>query len=131
MESINSAPIKDGITYYNILKRPEINIEDLEKFSNFDYSNEVKEQVNINIKYQGYIAKAEREAAKMNDLDNKLIPDDIDYSKIKNIASEAKQKLAEVRPKSIGQALRISGVNPADISILMIYLKKEYHYDRK
>lgn len=131
LESINSAPIKDGITYYNILKRPEINIEDLEKFSNFDYSNEVKEQVNINIKYQGYIAKAEREAAKMNDLDNKLIPDDIDYSKIKNIASEAKQKLAEVRPKSIGQALRISGVNPADISILMIYLKKEYHYDRK
>ena len=131
MESINSAPIKDGITYYNILKRPEINIEDLEKFSNFDYSNEVKEQVNINIKYQGYIAKAEREAAKMNDLDNKLIPDDIDYSKIKNIASEAKQKLAEVRPKSIGQALRISGVNPADISIFMIYFKKEYHYDRK
>ena len=129
--SINSTPIKDGITYYNILKRPEISIEDLEKFSNFDYSNEVKEQVNINIKYQGYIAKAEREAAKMNDLDNKLIPDDIDYSKIKNIASEAKQKLAEVRPKSIGQALRISGVNPADISILMIYLKKEYHYDRK
>ena len=61
----------------------------------------------------------------MNDLDNKLIPDDIDYSKIKNIASEAKQKLTEVRPKSIGQALRISGVNPADISILMIYLKKE------
>ena len=131
LESINSTPIKDGITYYNILKRPEINIEDLEKFSNFDYSNEVKEQVNINIKYQGYIAKAEREAAKMNDLDNKLIPDDIDYSKIKNIASEAKQKLTEVRPKSIGQALRISGVNPADISILMIYLKKEYHYDRK
>ena len=62
----------------------------------------------------------------MNDLDNKLIPDDIDYSKIKNIASEAKQKLTEVRPKSIGQALRISGVNPADLTILAIYLKKEY-----
>ena len=67
----------------------------------------------------------------MNDLDNKLIPDDIEYSKIKNIASEAKQKLAEVRPKSIGQALRISGVNPADISLIMVYIKKEYFYEQK
>ena len=67
----------------------------------------------------------------MVDLDNKKIPDDIDYSLIKNIASEARQKLSEVRPTSIGQALRISGVNPADISILMVYLKKEYYYDKR
>lgn len=131
LESINSTSLKDGISYYDLLKRPEISFEDIEKFKKFDYSSEVKEQVNINIKYKGYIVKAEREADKMIDLDEKLIPEDIDYSKIKNIASEAKQKLAEVKPKSIGQALRISGVNPADISILMVYLKKEYYHDRK
>lgn len=67
----------------------------------------------------------------MVDLDEKLIPDDIDYDKIHNLASEAKQKLKEIRPTSIGQALRISGVNPADISLIMIYLKKEYLYDSK
>ena len=69
----------------------------------------------------------EKEAEKMIDLDNKKIPDDIDYGRIHNLASEAKQKLNEIRPTSIGQALRISGVNPADISILMVYIKKEYH----
>ena len=67
----------------------------------------------------------------MVDLDEKLIPDDIDYDKIHNLASEEKQKLKEIRPTSIGQALRISGVNPADISLIMIYLKKEYLYDSK
>ena len=68
--------------------------------------------------------KAQREAEKMERLEAKKIPEDIDYNQIKNIASEARQKLQEVRPTSIGQALRISGVNPADISILMVYLKK-------
>jgi tRNA uridine 5-carboxymethylaminomethyl modification enzyme len=67
----------------------------------------------------------------MVDLDNKLIPADIDYDKIHNLASEAKQKLKQVQPTSIGQAIRISGVNPADISLIMVYLKKEYHYDNK
>ena len=81
----------------------------------------------MNIKYEGYILKAQKEANKMLELDNKIIPEDIDYNKIKNIASEARQKLNEVRPTSIGQALRISGVNPSDISILIVYLKKEYY----
>ena len=67
----------------------------------------------------------------MRRLEVRLIPEDINYDNIKNLASEARQKLKEVEPTSIGQALRISGVNPADISLLMIYLKKEYHYDRK
>jgi len=127
----DSAILKDGITLYNILKRPEINIKDIEEFYSLNYEEDVKEQVQINIKYEGYIKKAEKEASKMVDLDDKKIPEDIDYEKIHNLASEAKQKLKEVRPTSIGQALRISGVNPADVSILMIYLKKEYHYDRK
>lgn len=127
----DSAILKDGITLYNILKRPEICIKDIEEFYSLNYEDEVKEQVQINIKYEGYIKKAEKEAIKMVDLDDKKIPEDIDYEKIHNLASEAKQKLKEVRPTSIGQALRISGVNPADVSIIMIYLKKEYHYDRK
>ena len=68
-----------------------------------------------------------KEAQKLLNLESKKIPEDIDYSKIKNLASEAKQKLSEIRPTSIGQAIRISGVNPADISILSVYLKKEYN----
>ena len=87
--------------------------------------------LDINIKYAGYIKKANIEASKMVDLDNKKIPDDIDYDKIHNLASEAKQKLKQIRPTSIGQAIRISGVNPADISLIMVYLKKEYLYDSK
>ena len=128
---INSTPLKDGITLYNLLKRPEINIKILDKFINLDFDSEIVEQVEINNKYEGYISKVEKEAQKMLNLDNKLIPDDIDYNKIHNIANEAKQKLNEVRPTSVGQALRISGVNPSDISILMIYLKKEYNNDRR
>ena len=67
----------------------------------------------------------------MKKLEDKLIPENIDYDKVKNIASEARQKLKEVRPTSIGQAIRISGVNPADISVLMVYLKKEFRNDSK
>ena len=95
------------------------------------YTKEELEQVEIIIKYEGYIEKANREAKKMLELEEKKIPEDIDYDKIKNIASEARQKLKEVKPTSIGQAIRISGVNPADISIMMVYLKKEYYNDRK
>ena len=129
--SINSTPLKDGISLYELLKRPEINMDHINHFIDLDFDDEIKEQVYINIKYEGYIVKANKEAEKMVNLDNKMIPNDIDYDKIHNLASEAKQKLKEVMPTSIGQALRISGVNPADISILMIYLKKEYHYDRR
>lgn len=125
--SLNSSPIKDGISLYNLLKRPEITIEKLSHFIEINYNKDVIEQVEINTKYEGYLIKAEKEAEKMKRLENKLIPDSIDYDKVKNIASEARQKLKEVRPTSIGQALRISGVNPADISVLMVYLKKEYN----
>ena len=127
LESLNSAILKDGITLYDLLKRPEITMENIKNFYNIDYSEEVINQVEIFIKYEGYINKANKEASKMVDLDNKKIPEDINYDLIHNLASEAKQKLKEIKPTSIGQALRISGVNPADISILMIYLKKEYH----
>lgn len=124
MKSIPTALLKDGITLYDLLKRPEIKMEHLQHFIELPFDKNILEQVEINIKYEGYIMKASREAEKMIRLEQKKIPENIDYNDIKNIASEARQKLQEVRPTSIGQALRISGVNPADISILMIYLKK-------
>ena len=124
IESISSTPLKDGMSLYEFLKRPEIKINDLEHFVEIPFSKEVKEQVEINTKYEGYIKKANKEAEKMLSLEAKKIPEDIDYSKIPNLASEARQKLAEICPTTLGQASRISGVNPADISILMVYLRK-------
>lgn len=126
LESISSSPLQDGMTLYQFLKRPEIKMENIEHFLSLPYQEEIKEQGEIQVKYEGYIEKANRDAEKMEKLENQKIPVDIDYDKIHNIASEARQKLKEVSPTSIGQALRISGVNPSDISILSIYIKKEY-----
>ena len=131
LEKINTQSIKDGITLYDLIRRPEVSIKNLEEIFEIPYDDEVKKQIEIEIKYEEYITKAKKEAEKMINLENKKIPDNINYDDIKNLASEAKQKLKEVRPTSIGQALRISGVNPADISILMIYLKKEYNNGNK
>ena len=127
LKSINSAELKDGITLYNLLKRPEINIDNILNFVTLNYEKEILDQVEIQIKYEGYIAKAEKEAIRMISLEDKRIPENIDYDKIHNLASEARQKLKEIQPTSLGQAIRISGVNPADISILTVYIKKEYH----
>ena len=131
LENLGTTRINDSISLYNLLKRPEISIESLLKYFPNEYDNDILEQVEINIKYEGYIKKELAEAQKMVDLDNKKIPEDINYDKIHNLASEAKQKLKQIKPTSIGQALRISGVNPADISILMIYIKREYFYESK
>ena len=117
------------MTLEQLLKRPEITVSFLENFIDFKYNDEIKEQVEIYLKYEGYIQKAYKEAEKMLKLEKKQIPSDIDYDKIRNIASEARQKLKEVRPSTIAQAIRISGVNPSDISILSVYLKKEYGKD--
>ncbi len=117
---------RQNITYAEALKRPEITMDFLNNFHEFNYDLEVKYQVEINFKYIGYIEKAYKEAEKLQKIEEKQIPDDIDYQKIKNLASEAKQKLDKVRPRTIAQASRISGVNPSDIAILAVYLKKEY-----
>mgnify|MGYP000275059167 FL=1 len=114
------------LNYYDLLKRPEITMKFIENFIEINYLNEVKEQVEINAKYDGYIKKAYKEVEKLSRLEEKQIPDDIDYQKVANLASEARQKLEKIRPKTIAQASRISGVNPVDISVLTIYLKKEY-----
>ena len=129
LQTLNTPLLKDGISVYNLLKRNEITIKDLEKLDliKLKYSKEVIEQVEISIKYEGYIAKVEREAAKMLKNEEKQIPKDINYDLIPNLATEARQKLKKINPTSIGQALRISGVNPSDVSILMVYLRKYYN----
>ncbi len=109
------------------LKRPEVKIIDYKDRFSKKYSKEVLEQVEINHKYEGYIAKAKKEAEKMIKLGKKQIPDDIDYKKVDNLATEARQKLEKIRPRTIDQATRISGVNPSDIAILMVYLKRYYN----
>ena len=127
LEKVNSSTLKDGISLYDLLKRPEIKMENIKHFVNLDeYEKEIKENVEINIKYEGYINKVNKEIIDYKKLESKKIPSDIDYDKIINLASEAKQKLKEVRPVTLAQALRISGVNPIDISLLSIYIKKEY-----
>ena len=124
IEKIPSTPLKDGISLYDFLKRPEVTLENIKHFIEINYTNEEQEQVEINAKYEGYIKKANKEASKMLSLEEKNIPEDINYDEVPNLASEARQKLSEVRPTTIGQASRISGVNPADISILMVYLRR-------
>ena len=127
LEKVNSSTLKDGISLFDLLKRPEIKMENIKHFVNLDeYEKEIKENVEINIKYEGYINKVNKEIIDYKKLESKKIPSDIDYDKIINLASEAKQKLKEVRPVTLAQALRISGVNPIDISLLSIYIKKEY-----
>ena len=121
---------KYNINLYELLKRPEITIQflkQLDSFKELNYSNDIYEQVEIELKYGGYIEKAYKEAEKLQKIEEKEIPEDLNYDDVKNLASEAKQKLNKVRPKTIAQASRISGVNPADISILAVYLKKEYN----
>ena len=124
LESIGSTPLLDGITLFDLLKRPEIEYDHVKKYLDCDYSSDVIEQVVISIKYEGYIAKANKEAEKMLEYEKIKISDKLDYSLVPNLAKEAVQKLNEVKPISIGQALRISGVNPADISMLLLYLKR-------
>lgn len=125
LESINSPILKDGISAKDLMKRPEVHYSDIVKMCNLEnpltYPND--NQIDIEIKYQGYIDKAYKEAKRVLKLETVTIPQDINYDEIPNLASEAKEKLKQVKPLTIAQANRISGVNPADISILLVYLE--------
>ncbi|WP_152657458.1 tRNA uridine-5-carboxymethylaminomethyl(34) synthesis enzyme MnmG [Oceanobacillus sp. CFH 90083] len=126
MKSAGAAPMKEAVKAYDLLKRPELTYEYVDQMieSDNDLSDDVKEQVAIQIKYEGYIKKAKEQVARMLKMEDKKIPADIDYSVINGIATEAVEKLKKVRPLSVGQASRISGVNPADISILLVYIEQ-------
>jgi len=126
---IGSAELTQGGSIIMLLRRPEVTYAMLERISPSPYelTEEMKEQVEIQIKYAGYIEKQLLQVERLNKMERKRIPDSIDYTDIKGLANEARQKLELIRPISIGQASRIGGVTPADISVLLIYLE---HYNR-
>lgn len=126
IRSVGGSELKDGIRAADLLKRPEMNYDIVASLTppEEELSEEVKEQVEIQIKYEGYIQKALQQVERLHKLESKKIPEDIDYDDVPNLASEAREKLKEVRPLTIAQASRISGVNPADISILLVYIEQ-------
>ena len=129
LSKINSSPIYGKISLKELIKRPEVEIFDLLDFVGKEYNKKIADMVQIEIKYEGYINKTKNEVEKMLKLESKEIPNDINYDRVPNIATEARQKLTKIRPLTIGQASRISGINPSDITMLLVYLKKEYNND--
>jgi tRNA uridine 5-carboxymethylaminomethyl modification enzyme len=122
---IGTSPIENSTSIYKLLKRPEVKINDIFKYfyRNRGYDKKVLEQIEINIKYKGYIDREIFGIKKFNNLESFFIKKDIDYFKVKGLTYEAQEKLTKYKPENLGQASRIAGVSPADISILMIYLK--------
>lgn len=122
----NKSPINEKISAYEMLRRPNIDFDDIIHLTNLkiDLTNLAQDELLIAIKYEGYIQKEFKNAQRMQAMENKKIPDDIDYDAIGNIALEARDKLKKVRPLTISQASRISGVNPSDISVLLVYIER-------
>jgi tRNA uridine 5-carboxymethylaminomethyl modification enzyme len=126
LKAWGSSPITTGVTAYNLLKRPEIKYDALEKIigENKEMGRSIKDEVEIQIKYEGYIKRQMEQVKQFKKMENKLLPLDIDYDSIRGLRIEARQKLNSIRPTSLGQASRISGVSPADIAVLLVYLEK-------
>ena len=128
LSTYDSTPLNSGTTLAELIRRPELSYDILEPIDKGrpimpkDLQDEVIEQVNISIKYEGYIRRQEKQVEQFKKLEKKKIPENIDYDEVKSLRIEAVQKLKEYRPVSIGQASRISGVSPADISVLLVYL---------
>lgn len=126
LQEIGETDLKEPVKALELMKRPKVTYDVMERILNEEtpIDFEVKEQVEIQVKYEGYISKSLQQVDRMIKMENKVIPEDIDYSAISSLATEARQKLEKVRPLSVGQASRISGVNPADISILLVYIEQ-------
>ncbi|MBR5406938.1 MAG: tRNA uridine-5-carboxymethylaminomethyl(34) synthesis enzyme MnmG [Lachnospiraceae bacterium] len=125
LNSMGSTELKSGSSLYELISRPELDYYMIEPIDDNrrELDEDIKEQVNINIKYAGYIEKQIKQVEGFKKLESKKIPDDMDYDKVSGLRNEARQKLKAYNPVSIGQASRISGVSPADISVLLVYLK--------
>lgn len=125
-EKYHSTPIHTGVRLSELIKRPELDYEKLKPLDKerIELPFEIKEQVNIQIKYEGYIKQQMKQVEQFQKMENKLLPDDLDYSTIKGLRIEAQQKLNDIRPVSLGQASRITGVSPADLSVLLIYMEQ-------
>ncbi|CCZ05025.1 tRNA uridine 5-carboxymethylaminomethyl modification enzyme MnmG [Eubacterium sp. CAG:603] len=126
LEAHNSTPLKTGTTLAELIKRPELDYDMLAEFDSErkELPNDVIEQININIKYDGYIRRQMKQVEQYKKLENKKISEEIDYDDVKSLRNEARQKLKLCKPISIGQASRISGVTPADISVLLVYIEQ-------
>ena len=127
LESYESTPLTSGTTLAELIRRPEFSYEKIAPIDKHreELPYDVKEQVDINIKYDGYIKRQMRQVEQFKKLENKRIPENINYDEIQSLRLEAKQKLNQIRPSSIGQASRISGVSPADVSVLLVYLSSK------
>jgi len=123
LEPLGFEPLKDGVSALELLKRPKVTLAGLRPYLPMEVSAEVEKRVEIEVKYEGYIAKAKRDAKHLQQMEARKIPTDLDYQLIQHLSLEAKQKLAEIKPETLGQASRISGVNPADIAVLAVYLE--------
>ena len=129
LEKLGSTTLKSSAKMTELIRRPELTYMDLAPIDpdRPEYELDVQEQVNINIKYEGYIKRQLSQVKQFKKMEKKRIPEDIDYEDVGSLRIEAKQKLSKIRPSSIGQASRISGVSPADISVLLIYLEQMHH----
>jgi len=125
LESRGMAALTTGISLASLLRRPGISYNDIAPLDGGapELIDAVREQVEISIKYDGYIKRQQRQLEELVRMENHIIPDDIDYSSLQGLRIEARQKLSDVKPRSLGQATRISGVSPADAAALMVYLK--------
>ena len=130
--SRETTPLTTGIRLCDLLKRPQIGYDDLVSVDKDrpDLPYEIFEQVEIDTKYEGYIKRQQAQVDEMHRLEVQTLSDDIDYNSILGLRLEAREKLSKIRPHSIGQASRISGVSPSDISVLLIYLEKERRNDK-
>ena len=125
--SRETSPMKTGTKLIELVRRPELGYEDLAPFDKTrpELSDEIKEEVEIEAKYEGYIKRQQAQINEMRRLESKKLPEDLDYMSIVNLRLEAREKLSKIKPSSVGQASRIDGVSPADISVLLIYMEKE------
>ena len=126
LERYQSTALKSGTTLAELIRRPELTYDDLAAVDKErpELPWDVKQQVEINLKYDGYIKRQMKQVEQFKKLETKKIPEDLDYEKVGSLRIEARQKLEAYRPVSIGQASRISGVSPADVSVLLVYLEQ-------
>lgn len=125
LEQIGYEPLKEGISAFELLRRPKVTLQGLYPYTNIDMVEKVQRQIEIEIKYEGYIAKARRDARHLHAMDKMRIPKNLNYAGMEHLSLEARQKLTQVQPETLGQASRISGVNPADIAVLAMVIQEK------
>lgn len=132
LEGLGTTPLKQKVKLQGVLTRPQVELSDLEnalphlqeKLNEFEFADAIREQVGVQLKYEGYIAKEQELADRLSKVEDIILKDDFDYSALSSLSSEAVEKLSRIRPRTIGQASRISGVSPSDISVLMVHIQK-------